>query len=66
MGSLRARCVGCHGADVGTLFTFSRQDPGSGTIRILDKRMNEHAQYVVEQKLQLESWKSLQERWLQN
>jgi hypothetical protein len=66
MGSLRARCVGCHGADVRTLFTFSVQDPKSGRIRILDKRTNEHAQYVIEQKTKLESWKSLQERWLQN
>jgi hypothetical protein len=66
LGSLRTRCVGCHGADVGTLFTFSRQDPRSGEIRILNKRMNQHAQYVVEQKMKHDSWGSLQERWLQN
>jgi hypothetical protein len=61
MGSLRTRCAGCHGAKVNTLFTFSVQDPGSGMIRILHKRANEHAQYVVEQKTKLGSWKSLQE-----
>jgi hypothetical protein len=66
MGSLRARCVGCHGADVAILFTFSKQDPRAGEIRILDKQTNEHAQYVVERKTKLESWKSLQEHWAQN
>ena len=66
LGSLRSRCVGCHGADAGTLFTFSRQDPSAGEIRILDRRGNEHAAYVIQQKMQHESWKSLQERWLQN
>lgn len=66
MGWLRAQCVGCHGKEVSTLFTFSTHDPRAGEIRILDKRMNEHAQYVAEQKMQLDSWRSLQERWLQN
>jgi len=63
MGSLRSRCVGCHGRSVSTLFTFSVQDPGSGKIGVLDKRANEHAQYVVEQKTKLGSWKSLRENW---
>jgi len=43
LGSLRNRCVGCHGADVGILFTFSRKDPRSGEIRVPNKRMSEHA-----------------------
>jgi hypothetical protein len=63
MGSLRSRCVGCHGPKIRTLFTFSVHDPGLGKIRALDKRASEHAQYVVEQKTKLGSWKSLQEHW---
>jgi hypothetical protein len=63
LGSLRARCAGCHGTDVATLFTFSRHDPQAGEIRVLDKRKTEHAQYVIEQKTQLEAWRSLQKRW---
>jgi len=57
LGSLRARCVGCHGANVGNLFTFSRQDPQSGEIRVLNRGISEHAEYVVTQKKSLESWK---------
>jgi hypothetical protein len=63
LGTLRARCVGCHGVNVSTLFTFNKQDPGSGKIKVLDKRGTEHAQYVVAQKTKLGSWKSLQESW---
>jgi len=51
---------------VATLFTFSKQDPRVGEIRILGKQANEHGQYVVEQKTKLDSWKSLQEHWAQN
>jgi hypothetical protein len=64
MVSLRTHCIGCHGKNVANLLTFSKQDPRSGEIRILDKRKDEHAQYVVEQKTKLGSWKSLQEQWL--
>ena len=66
MGSLRARCVACHGANVSALFTFSKQDPRAGEIRILGKHANEHGHYVVEHKMKLGSWKSLQEHWMQN
>jgi hypothetical protein len=66
MGSLRTRCAGCHGPEVGTLFTFSVHGRQLGEIRNLNKRLNEHAQYVVEKKMQLESWRSLEERWRQN
>jgi hypothetical protein len=63
LGSLRERCAGCHGAKIATLFTFNKQDPRAGIIRILDKQAKEHAQYVAEQKTKLKSWKSLQELW---
>lgn len=63
MASLRARCVGCHGANVATLFTFSKQNPRAGEIRVLGKQANEHGQYVVKRKTKLDSWKSLQEYW---
>jgi hypothetical protein len=66
LGSLRARCVGCHGANIGNLFTFGRQDPQSGEIRVLNRGISEHAEYVVTQKKSLESWKSLREHWLHN
>jgi hypothetical protein len=66
LGSLRARCSGCHGANVSTLFTFSTHDPQAREIRILDKKANEHGQYVVARKTKLDSWKSLQEHWAQN
>jgi len=59
MGSLRARCSRCHGSDVAVLFTFSQHDPEIGQIKILNSRKNEHAQYVVERKTKLPSWKSL-------
>jgi len=66
LGSLRARCGGCHGPNVATLFTFSKHDPQAGEIRILRKQANEHGRYVIEQKKKLGSWKSLQENWAQD
>ena len=63
LGSLMTRCAGCHGKEVDNIFTFSRHDPRAGVITILDKRTNEHARSVVEQKTKSESWKSLQEYW---
>jgi hypothetical protein len=66
MGSLRRRCAGCHGPEINALHTFSKQNPREGVIKILNKQGDEHAQYVVEQKRKLESWKSLQQRWQQN
>jgi hypothetical protein len=63
LGSLRARCAGCHGPNSVALFTFNAHDNHEGTIRILDKSKDEHAQYVIERKTALESWKSLAARW---
>jgi hypothetical protein len=66
LASMRARCAGCHGPDVGNLLTFSRHEPLSGEIRILNKAMSEHTEYVVAQKKSLDSWRSLREYWLRN
>jgi hypothetical protein len=66
MGSLKARCMGCHGANLTTLFTFRTQDPYEGNLRVLDQPANAHAQYVAAKKVSLDSWKHLKERWPAN
>lgn len=63
LGSLRTRCASCHGPNSAILFTFGTHDHQEGVIRILDKSKDEHAQYVIERKTALESWKSLTARW---
>jgi hypothetical protein len=58
------RCDACHGESPGTVFTLqkgiNREAP---PIRPLDTRKNEHAQSVIERKINREDFKLLIDRW---
>ena len=59
---LGTRCMACHGRDGQVVLTFSRHDR-LPPVALLKTSDNEHARYVIEQKLSREDFKSLQKRW---
>jgi hypothetical protein len=60
---LRKRCQSCHGEDVGTVFTFSVQDPAPPRVRPLNNADDEHARYVSRRKMERSDYKELRRRW---
>lgn len=58
--SLRTRCVSCHGRNLTAVFTFNVHQPEPiPPVIALNPAVNEHADYVAQQKAKREDFKSL-------